>query len=145
MKHATRNQMCFLSLCLVHSCQTRNLHTKQAYWSELGNLKYLSHTFISKKNKDETSRREGWDPSNRINCTTFVMPVPRPDLDFQRYVSWYFLCAMNGSERPLFILLALTKLSTMKSQFSFHNQGITWNVMCNFFYNLYLNNKKNPK
>jgi len=137
--------MCFLSLCLVHSCQTRKLHTKQAYWSELRNLKYLSHTFISKKNKNETSRREGRDLSNRFNCTTFVVPVPSPDLDFQRYMSWSFLCAMNGSERPLFILLALTKLSTMKSQFSFRNQGITFNVMkhmCNLLKKkLYLINK----
>ena len=42
---------------------------------------------------DPIIKMEGWNPINRLNPATFVVPVSSQDLDFQRHMSWSFLCS----------------------------------------------------
>ena len=44
---------------------------------------------LSNKNQIK-SKRNGCDPMNRFNPVTFVLPIPRQGLEFERYMSVYF-------------------------------------------------------
>ena len=54
----------------------------------------LSFVYICIAAGDPVIKREGWDPINWNNLTTFL-PVPNQNLDFQCHMSWSFLCSVS--------------------------------------------------